>query len=560
MAKELKDLSQEELKTYIINKDLELETDRNERVNGIKNSTASGYIRAGYLNLRKFYEGDQWDTLKEKNRNIRVYNYTRTIVDNYVSLLSPPEISYPSRDITSELENLRSETITKVLQDINQYNDFTNKFRLAVLNGSVLGDSFIIGPYLKAVNVKGKISRMIAFDAVKRPENIRVIWADDNFDEIFGYIIHIWISVEKAKRLFADEIREKNIILTPSAPPSGAVTAEPVKNNQMVEVIQYYDDTYHMTLLQREPIRFQKHDWGFVPLIYIPANLDPYRPWGISDIEDVLDPQKEYNESVSLGRDINDLVGIPPVFSAGASVNALQEVLSGAIQIVDIGENGKVFPSPFTANPQAIMQYGKDRKEDISNVSMINDIFWGGERLGKMSGRALSVIMQPINKKIVARQERWTSSLKKLYANTLHLLEIEVPKFKKLIDGAYEVDVFFSDTFVRSVVDELNKFNAKTQSLYTTMKNTGIESPTQEIERMKEEYKDPELMAEISRNPALHLQLAQAAATPVQGGTGTPMMTEENNQPTAGENVVAAPGQPSPVSSTGAVNLNNFRG
>lgn len=560
MAKTLKDLSQEELKSYIINKDIELEVDRNERVNGIKNATNSGYIRAGYQNLRKFYEGDQWETLKEKNRNIRVYNYVRTIVDNYVSLLSPPEISYPSRDITNELENLRSDTITKILQKINQYNDFSNKFRIASLNGSILGDSFIIGPYLKAVNIKGTISRMIAFDTVKRPENIRVIWADDNFDEIFGYIIHIWISIEKAKRLFADEIEEKRIVLNPSTPPSSAVSAEPIKNNQMVDVIQYYDDTYHMTLLQREPIRFQKHNWGFVPLIYVPANIDPYRPWGISDIEDVLDPQKEYNESVSLGRDINDLVGIPPVFSSGANVNALQEILSGAIQIVDIGENGKVFPSPFSANPMAIMQYGKDRKDDISNVSMINDIFWGGERLGKMSGRALSVMMQPINKKIIARQERWTIALQKLYANTFRLLEIEQPKFKKLIDGAYDVDVFFSDTFVRSIVDELNKFNAKTQSLYTTMKNSGIESPTQEIERMKEEWKDPELMAEISRNPAMHLQLAQAAVTPGQGRASTPIMTEENNQPTEGENVVVSPGNPSPVSTAGAVNLQNFRG
>ena len=563
MANQIAEVDEETLKNFVLTKDAELETDVQTRLYGVKNQTNSGYARAGYKILRQFYSGDQWESNKQGNRNQRVYNYARTVIDNYVALLTPPEITYPSSDITDPIETIRASVIQKVLDSINKDNSFKNQFRLAALNDSLLGDAFVIGPYLKTENVRGEVKEVIAFNVPRRPEHIRVIWADDNFDEIYGFIIHQWIAKEKAKKLFAKEIAERNISLDTSTPPEGGVTIEPIQSNQMVELIQYYDDTYHQTLLNRQSIRFKKHNWGFVPLLYVPGNLHPYLPWGTSDIEDVLDPQLEYNEGVSMGRDILDLVGIPPIFTQGVRADALNPIEAGDTQVIDLGETGKIQPSPFTANPATSITYNQNRKADLKELSMVNDIFFGGQRLGRLSGRALSVLMQPINKKILARQERWTTALKRLYANTLHLIEIKYPKFKDLVQGKYDVDVFFEDTFVRSVIDEINKFNSKTQSLYTTMKNIGIENPDKEIARMKQELADPELAAEISRAPQLQLQLGQMANQPAQGEAGTPtskpLLTEEENQP-QGEGVVAAPGQASPTTASGAPNLNNFRG
>ena len=158
-----KDLTEEQLRNYVIEKDSELETDYSNRVSGISNEIGTGKKIAGYDNLRKFFEGDHWSYLKEDGTPIRVYNYCRTTVVNYTSFLAnePPEDDVPPRDNLDEIEIARAEEVEKLLDNIKADNNYSIIFSDAVQNQSLLGDCFIFGPYVEWVKVgETKIPRI----------------------------------------------------------------------------------------------------------------------------------------------------------------------------------------------------------------------------------------------------------------------------------------------------------------------------------------------------------------------------------------------------------------
>jgi hypothetical protein len=150
------------------------------------------------------------------------------------------------------------------------------------------------------------------------------------------------------------------------------------------------------------------------------------------------------------------------------------------------------------------------------------------------------------------------------------LLEIYIPSCKQLIQGYYKTDVFFSSVLIRNVMEEINKFNMKLQSQYTTMKNLGVPAPKEELKIMQKEWEDSSLMIEISRNPQLRMQLQQMLqqqimASGQQGPSQGPMLNESDggagnesgeSLPMANANVP----QQSPVSAEGAVAQKAFRG
>ena len=188
----------------------------------------------------------------------------------------------------------------------------------------------------------------------------------------------------------------------------------------------------------------------------------------------------------------------------------------------------------------------------------------------KATGRALSVLLQGVNNKVKLKQQDWKVALKTLNANILHLVEEYAPASKKIIQGYYKTDVFFPSILIRDVNEEINKFNMKLQSQYTTMKNLGIPAPKEEQKVMKKEWEDTSLMIEISRSPQMRLQIqemmAQAVASrgeegPAKGamlseGDGGAGNTGEESSP------MSAPGVPqqSPTSPEGAVAQRGFRG
>ena len=526
MSKEIKatffNSLEDQWRNYVIKTNTELEVDCYNRKNGIK--TQVGTLKyVGYTKLREFFDGDQWEYIPEVGGHLRVYNYVATTVFNYTAFMTnePVEFDVPPREITDPIEIARAEIKETILKEILKDNEFNIQFEEAAQNGSLLGDSFILGPFYDDLN------KRIYFQNVKKPENIKIVWSDDSYREMEGFIHNYYLSLEKAERIFKAQLKEKGINLIATLMPS----SDEITSQQMVEIMEYWDDERRVLIINNRLLDYTEHNWGFIPLLYVRNIPHPERPWGISDVENMLDSQVEYNEK---NQDISEILkasAFPTIF--GKNLKPMQ-IQSGLMQLIDIGDEAELMPDPRRTGVAPVEVTLNNRKGDIFNISGINEVLYGGTTVRQATGRALSVLMQSVNNRIKGRQGRWGVALQRFSANIFRLLELYFGA-KDIIGGSYKVDIFFPGTLLRNVTDELNKYAREVQSQYTTMKNLGVPSPKDEQTIMKKEKLDK---ADLEMEIQQKAQQMMAEAVAQQRGTPAtkPVQQEyegQEEQPTA---------------------------
>jgi hypothetical protein len=232
-------------KKYFISKNTELDTEYADLTGGTKDRQGRGYRKAGYNNLRDFYDGDQWKYVPEGGKPMRTYNFCRTVVNNYTAFMTnePVDIDVPSADINDEVEVLRSEMKEKALKDILKDNQFNFQFEASVQNGTLLGDSVIIGPFYDEKKDR------IWFKNVKRPENVRMIWKDSNYDELFGYIHHYFLSMEQAYTMFHELAEKAGVTFSEDFARMQMDTQYNQVARRMTRVLDCWTDKVHMGLI-----------------------------------------------------------------------------------------------------------------------------------------------------------------------------------------------------------------------------------------------------------------------------------------------------------------------
>jgi len=521
---------EKELEEYIQEIDQQLEFDNSDFVNG-------DGIYVGTKVLRDFYKGKQWLYRKEGGAVMRTYNYCFSVVENMTSFLAneTPEIYSVPRDIADPYERARSEGITEYLAEIHRINKLPLQFQKGVRIGSLTGMTFIFGAVYDAD------SGAITYQVIENPENIRPIWRDSNFSSLQGFINRYEISVKSFKKNFKKQIKERGIdvdnlaaINTKSPKAEGGISEPAYRKARteskvpMVSIREYYDDEFFVSQVidgngKVINIDFLNHDYGFVPGILIPNIHLPGEGKGTSDIENVLDSQVAYNESKSNEEDIIRQVAFTALW--GKNLDNYSVIQTGVGSIYNFNDEAELNPMPRSANPLVLENFERGVQGDLINLSGQNQALYPGGAKGVLAstGRALSVMMQGINNKVSCRKTFWKDALETLNRNILILTEKKIENGKELIGGNYRTDVFISSVLLRDVTEEINKFNAKLQSMTTTQKNLGISSPSGEQKLMKEELKDPIFSVEISRQPALLQSIIQQELQAMLGGGGEGM-------------------------------------
>ncbi len=507
-------LEEKELSQYLTEIDQKLESDANKFQYG-------DGVYVGTAKLREFYKGKHWSYRKEGGGAMRTYNYCYSVVENMTAFLAneTPETHSVPRDITDPVERARSEGITELLSEVHRINKLPIQFQKGVRVGSLTGVSFIFGA------VWDDDAKAIRYWNIENPENIRPIWRDSNFSEMEGFVNRYRITVKSFQKQFKTQLEERGITVddvrgyakVPQKPAKGAVSepnytkaSDGGTDVPMLEVMEYYDDTFYMAKLTSQDgkrdgvvVDFFKHDYGFVPGIFIPNIHLPGEAKGTSDIENILDAQVAYNESKSNEEDIVRQVAFSALW--GKNLDNYSVIDTGVGQIYNFNDEADLQAVPRSANPVVLDNFERAIQGDLINLSGQNQALYpgGARQVLASTGRALSVLMQGINNKVSLRKTFWKDALETLNRNILILCEKKITNGKLLIDGNYRTDVFISSVLLRDVTEEINKFNAKLQSMTTTQKNLGIPSPSEEQKLMKEELKDPIFSVEISRQPGL---------------------------------------------------------
>lgn len=539
-----------ELENYLASIDGQLATENSKFVNG-------DGVYVGSRRLREFYRGKQWDYKKKGGGKMRVYNYVFTVVENMTAFLAnqPPEQNSIPRSLEDPVERVRSEQISRLLQEIHRANKMPIQFQKGARIGSLTGNTFIFGP------IWDEFSKNIQYYTMEMPENVRPIWKDDNYNEMIGFTIETQLDLQLFKTRYADKLAERGIdaeALTPHNPGVGhegksmlsssyekGLTSGNTKN---ITLVQYYDDEYYALRIKHGEkesftIDFREHKYGFVPGYFIPNIHNPGSPNGTADGENILDAQVAYNEAKSDEEDIVHQVAYSALW--GKNIDSYSLIQTGAGVMYSFNDEAEINAMPRSENPVVLNNFESAIQGDMINLSGQNQALYpGGARqvLGS-TGRALSVLMQGINNKVSLRRDFWKFAFESLNRNILMLAEKKITGAKELISGNYATDVFISSVLLRDTTEEINKFNMKLQSMTTTQKNLGIPAPSEEQKLMKQEWQDPLIMAEIARQPALLMQIIQGAVQEQLGANADQALLGQGEGEPSEEQPASAPQQ-----------------
>jgi hypothetical protein len=258
------------------------------------------------------------------------------------------------------------------------------------------------------------------------------------------------------------------------------------------------------------------HKHGFVALKHIKNIRVPNHPWGKSDIEDSIDPQLFHNRT---NNDLaNALKFLSTINMKGKNLEGMEVLVHGLSKIFNIPDGGELDPLQRSGDPYASGNFVDGRRRAILDISGVSDALTASASASNLSGRAMSIALQSVIRKLNPRIKRYQAALQGLNENILKLYEIYWPETKEVIMEDYSNRVTIVSTILRNIIDELNKFQAGVQSLTTTQNNLGIAQPKIEQKIIKRDLSDPLLGPQVARQPGL-LQPQIQSGGPTEGGT-----------------------------------------
>ena len=541
------------LRTEYLEQKTETDKDLTFRIGGLAASRgSSGFQFVGYTTLQQFYRGDQWDHNEAPGASQSTDNYCSVIVDNFSSLLfdAPVEINCPSADATDDLLEMKAEMKEILLSKVYDENDADDiVFQDCSKVGSLFGDSFIKGPLLEKNGSEKKEDWEIRFYNVDNPANIRLIFADGNFSKLYGFIDTTEISPLVAEKQYGAKMSSRNksikdVIKKKMATASSIVRSQPnilsqTTNQKMLLRSEYWTDEFMALFLEDELVDWWWHDWGFLPLQYIKNSYSPNHPYGKSDLEDAIDPQILHT---TVRNDLANAVKfLSTINLKGKNLDGMEVLVHGLSKIFNMPDDGELDPIQRSGDPYATGSFVNDTRQSILDTSGISEALMAASSNVNPSGRAMSMALQSVIRKLNPRIKRYQKALKELNKNILKLMEIYWPETKEIIAGDYSNEVSIISTLLRNIIDELNKFQSGVQSLTTTQKNLGIPQPKIEQKRMKKDLLDPLLGPQTARQPSLIPQLQNP-----EGQGGTPGSNGE-------EGLQAAPNQAGSASPAGSI-------
>ena len=234
----------------------------------------------GYRELLDFYHGHQWEGRERRSERRLTFNYARVFVDKITSYLmsginfvvDPVEDSDEARDKARKSEA----ALYRVYED----NKLEQLDLETEIDCAVLGDAC----YKVIWDTVEKKIRITAPDI----QGIYAWWLGDDTSRIWRVASSYSLSAEEVELLY--QARPKN------------------KEAKIVEVWTARDFELYLdnTLIEKKP-----NPYGFIPFVIYPNLREPKKFWGVSDLPQIMESQRELNRAMSQLSRILELSGNP---------------------------------------------------------------------------------------------------------------------------------------------------------------------------------------------------------------------------------------------------------
>jgi hypothetical protein len=353
--------------------------------------TLDGERLKGYKNLLDFYYGRQWEGKGRRTERRLTFNYAKVFIEKITSyLMAGVTLAVdPASPAEKDIENARRAE--------------------AALN-RVYAEN-----YLEQLDMETEIDAAVLGDAC-----YKVIWdAEENkvlvtAPDVQG--IHAWCQGDDPGRIWRVASKYQ-------------LTREEVGNlygvktgDKSAQVTEFWTERDFELYLDNALLEAKPNPYGFIPFVLFPNLREPRKFWGVSDLLQIMESQRELNRAMSQLSRILELSGNPIA------------VLENVEESTDIAvKPGAVWNIPEDAKAYLLdLLQGGGVNLHINYIDLIyralhdlsespRSAFGGVEKT--MSGVALEIELQPLLQKVRRKRIIRTAAYNRRNAMILKLLE-----------------------------------------------------------------------------------------------------------------------------------------
>jgi hypothetical protein len=344
-----------------------------------------------YKELLDFYHGVHWEGHEKRGEKRLTFNYAKVFIDKVASyLMSGVHFTAEPVEGTDEAR-VRAERVETALNQVYEDNNLEQLDFETEVDCAILGD----GCYKVIWDQERKNVRITAPDI----QGIYAWWVGDDYSKVWRVASKYSLTQDVVKSLYQVKAKGK-----------------------AASVVELWTDQCFELWIDGIQIEKKPNPYGFIPFI-IYANLrEPKKFWGMSDLSQIMEPQRELNRATSQLSKILELSGNPIAVLENVEESEDIAVRPGAVW--NIPEDAKAYLLD-------LLQGGGVRLHiDYINLlyRILHDIsespraaFGGTER--DLSGVALEIELQPLLHKIRRKRIIRTAAYNERNRLVLKLLE-----------------------------------------------------------------------------------------------------------------------------------------
>jgi hypothetical protein len=428
-----------------------------------------------YQELLDFYNGRQWEGRERRGERRLVFNYARVFVEKITSYLMTninfAVEPYDDSDAARAAARKAEAAIYEVYAD-NQLEQLDLETEV---DGAVLGDACY----------------KVTWDPIDK--KVRVTAPD-----IQG--IYAWCAGDEPSRVWRVASRYR-------------LSAEEVEmaygvrpRNKTAAVVELWTEGDFELYLDNNLLESKPNPYGFIPFIIFPNLREPKKFWGVSDLPQIIESQRELNRAMSQLSRILELSGNPIAVLENVEESEDIAIRPGAVW--NIPEDAKAYLLDLLqgGGVNLHLNYIDIVYRALHDLSESPRSAFGGlER--ELSGVALEIELQPLLQKVRRKRIIRTAAYNRRNEMVLKLLE----KYRGEDYGRNHLRVVWGPVLPKDMERKVDSEQVMVQtgihSRRTAMDEVGVRDPDQEFQRWLEEREsilrmNKELNAKQSRNGA----------------------------------------------------------
>jgi hypothetical protein len=217
-----------------------------------------------YRELLDFYHGRQWEGRERRGEKRLTFNYTKVFIDKITSyLMSGISFVVEAEDDSAEAKT-KAQRAEVALNQVYEENNLEQLDLETEIDCAIMGDAC----YKVTWDGEAKRVRITAPDV----QGLYAWWLGDDITRIWRIASKYQLSAEEAGFLYGLKPKGKQATI--------------VELWTDAEFELYLDDT----LIEKKP-----NPYGGIPFIIYPNLREPKRFWGISDLTQIMESQRELN-------------------------------------------------------------------------------------------------------------------------------------------------------------------------------------------------------------------------------------------------------------------------